>query len=153
MSTKVIAIGNILMGDDGIAIRILNSIRPVLDKYNIESFVAETDTDFFLSEIYEEDFIIILDAFLASENDNNTGSTVIISFEEYFNSYGKYTGITQHVLSIFQLIRINRINIKGFIIGIKIKNIEFSPRISSYLENNLDFISDNVLDIIMGLLH
>lgn len=153
MSTKVIAIGNILMGDDGIAIRVLNSIRPVLDKYNIESFAAETDTDFFLSEIHEGDFIIILDAFLAPENDNNTGSAVIISFEDYFNCYDKSTGITQHVLNIFQLIRINRINIKGFIIGIKIKNIEFSPRISTYLENNLDFICDNVVDIIMGMLN
>lgn len=149
MSTKVIAIGNILMGDDGIAIRILNSIKPVLDKYNVESFAAETDIDYVLSHIRNEDFIIILDALLASENDCNIGSAVIIPFEDYFNSYGKYTGITQHVLNIFKLIKINRIHIKGFIIGIKIKSIEFSPGISSYLEDNLSSVADNVLDIII----
>ncbi|HWT26636.1 MAG TPA: hydrogenase maturation protease [Mobilitalea sp.] len=62
MSVKLAAIGNVLMGDDGIAIAIAKKIEPELNRMGIEVVYGETDVGYCISVVDASDDIIILDA-------------------------------------------------------------------------------------------
>ena len=58
---KVIAIGNRIMIDDGIAIAVLENVRNKLESMGIEIIIGETDFQFCFHQLKEHDFVIILD--------------------------------------------------------------------------------------------
>jgi len=62
MKIKCIAIGNRIMGDDSIGIKVLEEISQELDKKNIEVIFGETDIDYGLSKIDEGDMLFIIDS-------------------------------------------------------------------------------------------
>jgi hydrogenase maturation protease len=59
MLIKCIAIGNRIMGDDSIGIRVTQEILPSLKKDKIEVIFGETDVDYALSKIEDGDFLFI----------------------------------------------------------------------------------------------
>ena len=62
---KVFGIGNILLKDDGIGVRLARNIKRRVDKDNIneiEVFIGETDYLYCLENINDDEFIIILDS-------------------------------------------------------------------------------------------
>lgn len=46
MKNKVIAIGNILMGDDGVGIAVVEKIRHELEQDNIQVIIGETNFNY-----------------------------------------------------------------------------------------------------------
>jgi len=57
----VIGIGNILMQDDGIGVIVVNAIKNELHNYDIMAIIGETDVQYCLDNITQDDSLIIID--------------------------------------------------------------------------------------------
>lgn len=147
MSIKVIAIGNCLMGDDGVGIRILEKIEGSLKEHGMKTFIGETDFEYCLSIINDNDFIFVIDAAILGKR---SGEITMISFDDYKFQTNDYTH-TQHLYSLLDLIHIYRKAVKGYVIGIEVeaKNINYSLKLSVNLEEALGDISLKVLNRIL----
>lgn len=143
MSVKVIAIGNCLMGNDGIGFRILESIDNCLKAHGIETFNGETDAEYCLSIINDNDFIFVLDAAILG---GKPGEITIRSFDEYVFKANSYS---QHLFSLLDLMHIYHKAVKGYVIGVEVENVNFSLDLSRNLEVLLNDISLNTLDNII----
>jgi hydrogenase maturation protease len=145
MEPKVIAIGNILMKDDGIGIRVAETIKDNLEKCGLEVIIGETDFEYCISKIEEGDFIYILDA---SYSDKIPGEITVIPIENYRHEGKQYS---QHGYSFLNMIFLYYKDIKGYIIGIEISEIDYDLNLSDNLWSSLKEISENVLKEIMKL--
>lgn len=139
MKIKVIAVGNTLMEDDGVAIVVLEKLKEKFIERSIEVIIAETDFQYCISSIEDGDFIFFIDAVYYGKK---PGEITVISLEKYQYKRKCYT---QHSYSIFDLIKLYFKTINGYIIGIEIGEISFSYGLSNILDNNIDIISENVL--------
>lgn len=139
MKIKVIAIGNILMEDDGVAITVVEKIKEELVKKNCEVIIGETDLGYCISSIEDRDFVFFVDAVYL---DKKPGEITVIPMDKYQYKKKYYT---QHSYNVVDLIKLYFKEVKGYIIGIEIGEISFKLELSSKLERNIDMISENVL--------
>lgn len=139
MKIKVIAVGNTLMEDDGVAVVVLDKIKEELIRNNIEAIIGETDFGYSLSLIEDGDFIFFIDAVYYGKK---TGEITVISLEKYRGQKKYYT---QHDCSIVDLMRLYFKNVNGYIIGIEIGEISFKYGLSNVIKSNIDAISNRVL--------
>lgn len=143
---KVIAIGNRLMGDDGIGIHIVEKIRDSFCKANIEFIIGETDANYCLEEINEGDFVIIIDAMCSGKN---PGTITTIKMKEV--SHRKICS-SQHEISLIELMKMYNKSLDGLIIGIETSNIDLRENLSQELNNCFNEICFNVSKIIRSLI-
>lgn len=139
MKIKVIAVGNTLMEDDGVAIVVVEKLKEKFIERNIEVIIGETDFQYCISSIEDGDYIFFIDAVYYGKK---PGDITVIPLEKYQHKKKYYT---QHSYSIFDLVKLYFKAIKGYIIGIEIGEISFSYGLSSTLDKNIDVISENVL--------
>jgi hydrogenase maturation protease len=147
MKTKVIAIGNILMKDDGIGIRVAEGIRERLEKCGIEVIIGETDFEYCASKIEEGDFLYIIDAAYSGKT---PGEITVIPIENYRHEANLYS---QHGYSVINIIFLHYKLISGYIIGIEISEIDYHLNLSDELTSRLKEISENVFEEIIKQLH
>ena len=143
MSVKVIALGNCLMGNDMLGLRVLENIDRRLKAYNIETFIGETDFEYCLSVINNNDLVFVIDAAILG---GSLGELTIIPIDAYPS---QIDGYTQHVFSLLDLISLYHKDINGYLIGIEVKNIDYSLKLSIDLQLLLKNISSNVLHNIL----
>ena len=107
---KVFGIGNILLKDDGIGVRLARNIKRRVDKDNIneiEVFIGETDYLYCLENINDDEFIIILDSTYFGIN---PGEITFKKLEECDKLISKE--ITAHETSLLSLVRLEKTNEK-----------------------------------------
>lgn len=142
---KVIGIGNLLMGDDGISLKIIDSIEEELKKLNlsIECIKAETDFNYALDNIQNGDLLFILDSTLLGLE---CGQITKISL----NEFGRYSSnlLSVHGMSLLSLINHSNIEIEGFILGIEVVEVGFSLEITNGLKIKFKEICSEVYKII-----
>jgi hydrogenase maturation protease len=143
MSVKVIAIGNCLMGNDMLGLRVLENIRSRLEAYPIETFIGETDFEYCLSIINNNDFIFVIDAAILG---GKLGELTVIPINTFPSQMDSYT---QHLFRLLDLICFYHKDIKGYVIGIEVENIAYSLELSIDVDQLLSSISSNVLDNIL----
>lgn len=146
MKVKVIAIGNILMEDDGVGIVVLEKLRENFVKNNIEVIIGETDFEYCISLIEEGDFIFFIDAAYYGKN---PGELTINSLAEY-QYRKKYC--TQHSYNVIDLIKSYYKTVNGYIIGIEIGKVSFKLGLSREIQDNINIISKNVFKEILSRL-
>lgn len=142
---KVIGIGNILMCDDGIPMKIINVIEHKLRKLDLDiQFIkAETDLDFALDCLVDNDFIFIIDStYFGIE----CGAVTLISLKEN-EQYVKASSF-MHNKSLISEIKNTKFNISGFIIGIEVDQICFSLSLSKKMVRQFDNVCNKVYEII-----
>ncbi|WP_278320144.1 MULTISPECIES: hydrogenase maturation protease [Clostridium] len=135
--------GNIIMGDDGIAIEIAKNIQGFLKKNNIEVIIGETDFEYCLSNIKKDDFLFILDAGYYGKK---IGDITTLSLDNY-TSHKK--GYTQHSYSFIDLVKLYYKETKGYILAIEVSNIDYTLEISKELKANMNKISNEIISIII----
>lgn len=142
---KVIGIGNSLMGDDGLALKVIDYIEKEINKLSlgIKCIKAETDFDYALDNIEDGDFLFILDSTLL---DLEYGEITKIPLSEAEQYLGK--GLSIHNMSLLSLIDHFNLGVKGFIIGIQVKGVVFSLQLSKELEDRFEGICKEVFKII-----
>jgi hydrogenase maturation protease len=145
MRFKVIAIGNILMGDDGVALKIVDSIeeRLKLSSFDLTCVKAETDIDFALDHIEDGDYVFILDSTSLGEY---YGQITLLSLQQAKNYCEELSFM--HNFSLVSVINKANLDVDGTIIGIKIAKISFKLELSEELKNKLDDICNEVYKII-----
>lgn len=146
---KVIAIGNILLSDDGIGVKVLENLEKDLKNFsdNIQVIIGETDCYYCLDNIEGEDFLIILDStYFGIE----PGSVIVLTLEEcdeYMKSF-----ITAHEDSLINILRRQYREVKGYLIGIEIAEIGFSLELSTILQERFQeiclIIKEKIKDIL-----
>jgi len=143
MAVKCIGIGNRIMGDDGIGIRVLEEISPRLKHISIEVIFGETDVDYILSKVEAGDFIFVIDAtFFNKKPGTVTFIPIDKSMEQHSQAY------SQHQPSLVHLLKIYGKSVEGFIIGIEVEEIDFSLELSNTLKNRLSHICEEVYQFI-----
>ena len=140
---KVIAIGNRLMQDDGIAIAVIENLRNKLDSTGLEVVIGETDFQFCFHLLKEDDFVIILDAAYSGAV---AGSVFSYKLQEAVTTYGETN--SQHEMSVFDLMRLYSKPLEGYLIGIEIAETGFGCELSKVLKSKFNGICLEVERII-----
>lgn len=142
MGIKCIAIGNRIMGDDSIGIRVAEEISTKLKEQDIEVIFGETDIDYTLNKIDNGDLIFIIDATYFG---TIPGSITFTDIKEVNTPKEVFS---QHQPSLINLVNTYKESVKGFVIGVEVKEIQFSLELSDMLENNFSRICEEVIDFI-----
>ncbi|MDF2884683.1 MAG: hydrogenase maturation protease [Clostridiaceae bacterium] len=137
---KVIAMGNILMKDDAIGIEVAKCIEERLLEIGIEVIYAETDVQCGISNIQENVHIIVLDA---ARYGKNPGGITCLPLSNFIS---KKEGCSQHNYSFLDLLKLYYPSIKGEILAIEVKEVEFGFGLSFVLQEKLEVISKEVLE-------
>lgn len=142
MSVKCIAIGNPLMGDDGIGSRIIEAISDKLAEQNIQVIDGETDIDYVIDQIEDDDFLYIIDATYFGLKPTSVSFLPI-------DKCGIQKQITMHQMNLIQYLNLFKKNIQGYLIGVEVEKIQFSTDISTCLENEFLKICESILQFIL----
>lgn len=144
MAVKCIAIGNRIMGDDAIGIRVLEELRTKIINQGIELIFGETDNEYALSKIVEGDLLFIVDS---TYFELIPGTVTFTSIKDLLIA-NNFT--LQHQPSLIHLIKLYGINIYGYVIGIEVEKIELSIELSETLQLKLNHICQEVFEFILN---
>ncbi|MBB6218612.1 hydrogenase maturation protease [Anaerosolibacter carboniphilus] len=139
MRRKLIAIGNRMMKDDGVAIHIAQHLKDYLYVQDIQLIIGETDVDYCIGQIDDGDDLIILDA---AYGEGTPGSIHVHPLEN-MNLSDKLC-FTQHQPSLVEGLRIYKKSVKGVFIGIEVAEISFGLELSQTIDVLLQHICENV---------
>lgn len=143
MGIKLIALGNVLMCDDGIAIAIAKEMEQELSSFNIEVIYGETDISYCISSIKDKDFLIILDASYFGKSPGE-----ITKLPLYH--YGKYNRNTQHSLRFMDILKQLFFGIEGFILAIEISEVLLHYGLSRTLEDKVGVLAKEAFIFIIN---
>lgn len=142
---KIFGIGNILLGDDGVGVRVVEKIKEEIKNISedIDVIIGETDYLYCLNQIEQDDTIVIIDS---------TYLDIKPGYVSYFdlkdcNRFIKYFN-SQHESNLVKSILIEKPNIKGYLIGIEISKVDFSLELSKAIKDNFNNICLDVLKYI-----
>ena len=142
---KIFGIGNILLGDDGVGVRVVEKIKEEIKNISedIDVIIGETDYLYCLNQIENDDTIVIIDS---------TYLDIAPGYISYFdlkdcNRFIKYFN-SQHESNLVKSILIENLNVKGYLIGIEIGKVDFSLELSKTIKDNFYNICLDVLKYI-----
>lgn len=143
---KVFGIGNPLLGDDGIALHLIQLLwqDPLLTS-KITFYLVETDCLYALEQIQPDDFIIILDS---SYFKRPLGTLVHMPLRDcLLTSY-----VSTHSLNLLTELQLYFPKINGFFLGIEIHEIEPSLTLSPNLAKLLPQLHLEVTHLLLSLI-
>jgi hydrogenase maturation protease len=140
MNVKLIAMGNVLMRDDGIGIFIAKAMEETLKEKGIEVIYGETDFGYCISKVKEQDKLVILDA-------ANYGKTPgDITKLPLNNSFSDKNSHTQHSYNLLDILKLYYPDLEGDILAIEIKEITFGFGLTQELSKKKKDIIREVFD-------
>jgi hydrogenase maturation protease len=145
MSVKIIAIGNRLMGDDGVAIHVMEKLSKSFEESGMEVIIGETDFQYCLDKIEEGDYIIIVDATWFGIE---PGTVTISCLKDICRLNANQSLFSQHGYSLIKALETCYKSIDGIIVGIEGKNFDFDLSLSSHIEASFDNICRKVYETI-----
>lgn len=146
MKIKCIAIGNRIMGDDSIGIKVLEEISQELEKENIEVIFGETDIDYGLSKIDEGDMLFIIDS---TYFNIDPGTVTFTPIEKAINQQQLYS---QHQHSLINMLSAYKKSVRGYIVGIEVEKIHFSLDLSEILQEKFLNICEQIREFIYQII-
>lgn len=147
MSTKLLAMGNVLMGDDGIAVYVAANLEDSLRKYDIEVVYGETDIGYSIAQIAKEDFIIILDA---ARLGKTPGEITVLPFDDIPQ---KSAELSLHNISFLDLLKLYFPKNDGVIIAVEIDEVSFHYALGEQLSIKFPRIVQEVSDAINSIFY
>ncbi len=144
---KIIGFGNLLMGDDGIGIKVINTLREknIFSHLNKDIEILDGGTSGFdlVFLVKDAQKVVIIDAVDAGQQ---VGEVVVFrpeNVKEFFKKKAVFKSYSLHDLDltdIFELLKTLELKTEIRIIGIKPKKVGYSDKISPEIENKLDQI-------------
>lgn len=145
---KVFGVGNILLSDDGIGVKVTEYIKDKLElNNNVEVIIGETDFMYCLDFIKNDDFVIIVDG---TYFDLKPGYVSKLPFEECDKLIVE--NMDAHSDSLLKVLRREYREVKGYLIGVEIEKLDYSLDLSPKLNKQFNSICNRVLDKIRSLL-
>lgn len=141
MSIKLLALGNVLMEDDGVAVYLAEQLQYEIQQMGIEVILGETDIGYLLSKISQKDYLIILDATTCLP----CGKICCLPLsEEYFS----LAHILQHDISLLPLCKIFYPAVTGSMIGIGVASLTFHYGLSAQLSSQMKYLRLELLNML-----
>ena len=140
---KIFGIGNPLLCDDGIGVKLSTDIE---DGVNYAVFTGEIYVDYCLDHINEDDFIVIIDAVSLG---NTIGTVSTMTFEQCLKFYPSQPFC--HDASLLYLLLYSHINYKGCVIGVEVRDISYHDHLSDEINSQYETIKNNVIAIISDI--
>lgn len=138
---KLIGIGNILLGDDAIGVYVTEKIKKdfVNLQKQISVIIGETDYIYCLNEINKDDVVIVIDSIYTNKNFGDVSVFNIKECEEFFLS-----NISAHEINLINALINEEKNVEAYLIGIEIKEINYSLELSETLKEKFSNICSEV---------
>ncbi len=140
--TLIVGVGNTIMGDDGLGVRTLESLRSLGLPAHVDVLEAGTALLDALPDLQEYEKVILLDAV---ESDNDDVSIV----RNPFSSGTFQRGFSLHDVGVgeaFSLILLEKGSLPEIVImGVSPKQIEFGTELSSSVESRIPNLVEAVL--------
>lgn len=145
MNFKVIGIGNRIMKDDGIGVRIAEDIHQWIEGLGMKVMIGETDSESSFYQIDEEDFLIVIDGTLFGIKPGTITVAALNSVKP------AYKGYSQHNMSFIDLLYRHKKMNKGYLIGIEVGEIGFGLDLSQELQQKYSLLLKEVRKIIEAI--
>ena len=143
---KLVALGNRLMGDDAVALKVAEYLSDRLEKQGIPVILGETDFDYCFSLLGKEDTVIIMDAISLGMD---PGSVVFEHLEKIPDRYSRTS--SQHEISLFDLLMLYKKTRNIFLIGIEVYQIDFGLEMSVEIKEKFCEICHRVDEILQKI--
>jgi hydrogenase maturation protease len=141
MQIKIIGIGNRIMTDDAIGIKVVEALEVELKNSGFEVIIGETDIEYTLNRIENGDYIIIIDSSLFGIE---TGAVSVFSLKDLREFNEK--GYSLHQMSLIKMLsNFTFLHVEGKVITIEASNIDFGTELSDKLIVKFDEIKEKVL--------
>ena len=142
---KVFGIGNILLGDDGVGVRVVQKLTKEIKNISddIDVIIGETDYLYCINQIKEDDIVVIVDSTYLNIN---PASVSYFNFKDCYRFIRNFN--SQHESNLLKSLLMEKPNINGYLIGIEISKVDFSLELTKILKNNFDNICLEVLKYI-----
>lgn len=142
MDIKVVGIGNRIMKDDSIGIRVLEELQEDLGSLKTQVIIGETDIEYTLNCINPGDYIIIVDSSFLGINPGKVSVFDLGELKEF-----NHKGYSMHQMSLVKILSCFPIdNIKGALITVEAGEIDFGLELSEGLNKDFQQIKMKVLD-------
>ncbi len=138
---KVFGIGNILLCDDGIGVRVAENLKEEIEALgdDIEVIIGKTDVLYCINKIEEDDEVVIIDSTYFMTRPGAVTVKSLDRCDEFINY-----DYSPHEESLLSLLRKERRDVKGYLIGIEISHIDYSEELSKILNRKFKDICTRV---------
>ncbi len=129
---KVFGIGNILLCDDGIGVKVAKYLldnKHILNS-NIEIIVGETDYMYCIDNIKKGDKVIIIDSTYFNIPPGMITKIPLEKCDEFVSG-----DVTSHDISLLRILRSEYREISGYLVGIEIDKIDYDINLSEKLND------------------
>lgn len=140
-NTVVLGIGNRLMGDDAIGVRLAESLGQRNSDRNVRYIAGETDVDYCLNELENADLCIIIDA---SSSAADLCSVGVTDLKEIFAR--KRPMASFHDFDLIHAMKRESMMKDGLLITVEICSVELSEDLSPPLRERFDEIAEEIED-------
>lgn len=150
---KIFGVGNILLCDDGIGVKVVKSLRKKLKdfKENIEVIIGETDYMYCLNQVKDDDFVIIVDSTNFMIKPGKVSKITLEDCDKFLFIDNQYY-ISSHEESLLRILRMEKRNIKGYLLGIEIDKIQYSDDLSKKIKDIYEKICNNIYQDILDII-
>ncbi|KEZ85226.1 hypothetical protein IO99_15985 [Clostridium sulfidigenes] len=138
---KIFAIGNIILGDDGIGVKVMEFIGAQLESYSEEVKVLIVGIDYIycLNEINKEDTVILVDStYFGIE----PGRVSVLNLKECDKFISPCRDM--HSENLLRVLREEYREIPGYLVGIEVEKVNYSLELSKTLKDNFSEITKKV---------
>lgn len=148
---KVIAIGNILLSDDGIGIKVAEAMKEVFMSFSqdISVIIGETDIWYCLDNIETDDLVIVIDSTYFQIEPGTVSRLTLEQCDKFRKDFN-----TAHGENLINILRQEYRELEGYLIGIEIAVIDYSLELSHVLRKKFPEIcsrvSEEIQEIVTG---
>ena len=138
---KVFGVGNILLGDYGIGVRVLENLKERIESLgdDVDIIIGPTDMLYCVNKIKDNDEVIIVDSTCFMTRPGLVIVKSLSECDEFINyDYSLYKE------SLVSILRKENRDVKGYFIGIEISNVDYSEGLSKLLKKKFKDICDRV---------
>lgn len=138
---KIFAIGNIILGDDGIGVKVMEFIGAQLESYSKEVKVLIVGIDYIycLNEINKEDTVILVDS---TNFGIQPGRVSVLNLKECDKFISPCRDM--HSENLLRVLREEYREIPGYLVGIEVEKVNYSLELSKTLKDNFSEITKKV---------
>ncbi len=138
---KIFAIGNIILGDDGIGVKVMEFIGAQLESYREEVKVLIVGIDYIycLNEINKEDTVILVDS---TNFGIQPGRVSVLNLKECDKFISPCRDM--HSENLLRVLREEYREIPGYLVGIEVEKVNYSLELSKTLKDNFSEITKKV---------
>jgi len=138
---KIFAIGNIILGDDGIGVKVMEFIGAQLESYSkeVKELIVGIDYIYYLNEINKEDTVILVDSTYFGIEPGRVSVLNLKECDKFINPCRD-----MHSENLLRVLREEYREIAGYLVGIEVEKVNYSLELSNTLKDKFSEITKKV---------